>query len=102
MIDYFLKTIVADYDPRPRLESNDVPKFLALGRYDYNIPYREWDSAMKTTPHLTSHMFERSGHFLIIEEQDQFDSALLDWLAHSASSQADRKPASGSEQARRQ
>jgi proline iminopeptidase len=102
LITYFLKTIVADYDPRPRLANNTVPKFLALGRYDYNIPYREWDSARKTTPNLTTHVFERSGHFPMIEEQDQFDSALLDWLAHSASSQANRKPASGSEQARQQ
>jgi proline iminopeptidase len=102
LINYFIKTIIANYDPRPRLTKNTVPTFLALGRYDYNIPYREWDSATKTTPHLTSHVFERSGHFPMIEEQDQFDSGLLDWLARSASSQPDRKPASGSEQARQQ
>ena len=100
VISYFFNTIVANYDPRSRLTKNTVPTFLALGRYDYNIPYREWDSTRKTTPHLTTHVFERSGHFPMIEEQDQFDSGLLDWLARSASSQADRKPASGSEQAR--
>jgi proline iminopeptidase len=83
MIDYFLNTIVADYDPRPRLESNDVPKFLALGRYDYNIPYPEWDSARKTTPHLTAYLFERSGHFPMLEESALFDDRLIRWLEAS-------------------
>ncbi len=84
MIEYFLNTIVADYDPRPRLESNDVPKFLALGRYDYNIPYREWDSALKTTPNLTSHIFERSGHFPMIEESTLFYDRLIEWLRRTS------------------
>jgi proline iminopeptidase len=80
LVTYFLKTIVKNYDPRPRLANNNVPKFLALGRYDYNIPYREWDSARKTTPHLTYHLFERSGHFPMLEESALFDDRLLDWV----------------------
>ncbi len=80
LITYFLKTIVADYDPRPRLESNTVPKFLALGRYDYNIPHREWDGATKTTPNLTSHIFERSAHFPMLEENVRFDKSVIRWL----------------------
>jgi len=92
MIDYFLNTIVADYDPRPRLESNDVPKFLALGRYDYNIPYREWDSARKTTPNLTSHIFERSGHFPMIEESTLFDDRLIEWLRRTSKEAPEQFP----------
>jgi proline iminopeptidase len=80
LITYFLKTIVADYDPRPRLANNTVPKFLALGRYDYNIPYREWDSARKTTPNLTCHIFERSGHFPMLEEGALFDQSVIQWV----------------------
>jgi len=83
LITYFLNTIIADYDPRPRLAKNTVPKFLALGRYDYNIPYREWDSARKTTPNLTSHIFERSGHFPMIEESALFDDRLTEWLTRA-------------------
>jgi pimeloyl-ACP methyl ester carboxylesterase len=52
----------------------------ALGRYDYNIPYREWDSARKTIPHLTSHIFERSGHFPMLEEGNLFDERVIRWL----------------------
>jgi len=63
VISYFFNTIVPNYDPRSRLIKNSVPTVPALGREDYNIPYREWDSTRKTTPHLTTHIFERSGHF---------------------------------------
>ena len=80
MVTYFLNTILGDYDPRPRLAKNTVPMLLILGRYDYNIPYREWDSARKNTPHLTSHVFQRSGHFPMIEEAGRFDDILIRWL----------------------
>jgi len=80
LITYFLNTIVGDYDPRPRLATNMVSKLLVLGRYDYNIPYREWDSARKTTPRLTSHVFERSAHFPMIEESGLFDESVVRWL----------------------
>ena len=76
----FASSCFDDYHPRPRLANNNVPKFLALGRYDYNIPYREWDSARKATPHLTYHLFERSGHFPMIEESALFDDRLINWV----------------------
>lgn len=80
LITYFLNTIVAGYDPRARLASNRVPKFLALGRHDYNVPHREWDSARQATPDLTVEVLERSGHFPMIEEPLAFDEALLRWF----------------------
>jgi proline iminopeptidase len=84
LVSYFLNTIIATYDPRPRLMRNTVPILLVLGRYDYNIPYREWDSARKATPHLTSYVFDRSAHFPMIEERDHFDRIVISWLAHDA------------------
>ena len=76
----YLSTIAADYDARPRLARNTVPMFVALGRFDYNIPYHEWDSSRKATPHLTAQVFERSGHFPMIEESARFDESLIRWL----------------------
>jgi pimeloyl-ACP methyl ester carboxylesterase len=81
LIDHFVSTIIKEYDPRPRLATNVVPKLLLLGRYDYNIPYREWDSARKTTLHLTTHVFDRSGHFPMLEESALFDRRVVEWLA---------------------
>jgi proline iminopeptidase len=83
MVNRYINTIAADWDPRPRLARNTVPMFLALGRYDYNVPYLTWDSLRKTTPHLTSHVFERSGHFPMLEESVLFDDRLIHWLEAS-------------------
>ena len=79
-LQHYLTTIVADYDPRPRLASNVVPTLLVLGRFDYNIPYVEWEGLRKTMPRLTSHLFERSGHFPMLEEADRFDETVIRWL----------------------
>jgi proline iminopeptidase len=79
-VNWYVNTIAADWDPRPRLARNTVPTFVALGRYDYNVPYVTWDSLRKTMPHLTSHVFERSGHFPMLEEADRFDDLLIRWL----------------------
>lgn len=92
LLNHYLKTIIADYDPQPRLASNTIPMFLALGRYDYNIPYREWDSARKATPNLTSHIFERSGHFPMIEESALFDDRLTEWLGRISEDASERLP----------
>lgn len=84
LLNRYLGKIAADYDPRSRMERNSVPMFLALGRYDYNIPYHEWDSGRKTTPRLTSRLFERSGHFPMLEESRLFDDSVIQWLDASA------------------
>jgi proline iminopeptidase len=73
--------LTLDDDPRPRLASNTVPMFVALGRYDYAVPYWLWDGIEKQIPHVTRTRFERSAHFPMLEETAAFDDALLGWLA---------------------
>ena len=99
LLNRYVNTIAADWDPRPRLAHNTVPTFLALGRYDYNVPYVTWDSLRKTTPHLTSYLFERSGHFPMIEERTLFDDRLIEWLKQT-SKEAPEQLRSGSKKPR--
>lgn len=79
LIARYVTTIAANWDPRPRLARNTVPTFVALGRYDYNVPPVTWDG-LRTTPHLTAHVLERSGHFPMLEEPVVFDDLLIRWL----------------------
>jgi proline iminopeptidase len=79
----FYRVTTADYDPRPRLASNKVPIFSAVGRYDYITPAYLWDGIDKQVPMTTIVRFDRSGHFPMFEEQDRFDKALLAWLART-------------------
>jgi len=80
LIARYVTTIAANWDPRPRLARNTVPTFLALGRYDYNVPPVTWDNSLRSTPRLTTHVFDRSGHFPMLEEPALFDDVLIRWL----------------------
>lgn len=79
----FYRVTTADYDPRERLANNQVPIFSAVGRYDYIMPPEQWDGFVSRVPMTTLVMFNRSGHFPMIEEQRRFDSELLRWLSRT-------------------
>lgn len=83
MLTHFWTAIVADYDPWPRFAANRVPMFVALGRYDYAVPYHLWDR-MRGVPGLTFEMFDRSAHFPMFEQADAFDRALIAWQDRTA------------------
>jgi len=61
------------------LEQSDVPTFLALGRYDYGIPYYFWDEARKRFTNLTYHLYARSGHNPPYEQPDEFTADFVAW-----------------------
>lgn len=58
----------------------DIPVFLALGRYDYICPYVIWEGEKEKLPNLYYRLFEKSGHWPMLEEQETFDSELIGWL----------------------
>ena len=45
-----------------------VPLFIALGRYDYTVPYVLWEGIAKALPSATLQIFEQSGHQPFFEE----------------------------------
>jgi proline iminopeptidase len=81
-INHFFSVVLEDYDLRPRLADIEAPVFLAQGRYDYATPYHLWDDVRDSIPALSYHLFESSGHFPMLEEQELFDALLIEWLAN--------------------
>ena len=76
--------ILKDYDIAARSKQISTPVFLALGRFDYVAPYTLWDDSSKQViQDLSYHLFERSGHFPMVEEQELFDQELLEWINRS-------------------
>jgi len=71
---------MADYDPMPGFPEITAPVFPANGRYDYWVPPKLWEAEKDKLPNLTYHLFEKSGHWPMWEEQELFDSMLIDWL----------------------
>jgi proline iminopeptidase len=62
-----------------RLGTLDVPVFLALGRYDYALPYYLWDRPQKKLSNLRYRLYERSAHQPPYEQPEEFAADLLDW-----------------------
>lgn len=60
-----------------------TPVFLALGKYDYLVPYMVWDDQKRKIPNLTCNLFEKSGHYSFFEEEELFRKELLDWFENT-------------------
>jgi proline iminopeptidase len=57
-----------------------VPVFVAMGKYDYVIPYTLWESKYETIPDYTFVLFKKSGHTPQLEENELFTNTLLKWV----------------------
>ena len=80
LTDHLFANVFLDYDMFENNPTIPVPVFVALGKYDYVIPYTLWKSEYKTVPDFTLILFEKSGHTPQLEESNRFDKELLDWL----------------------
>jgi proline iminopeptidase len=67
-----------------------VPVLIAHGRYDYAVPHTLWDERRHKLPQHSYTLFERSGHTPPLEEPEQFDQTLLEWVRGLARSSAER------------
>jgi proline iminopeptidase len=64
-----------------RVDALDVPVFLALGRYDYGIPFCLWDQPKTMMSRLCYRLYEKSGHHPPYEQPDEFTADLVDWAS---------------------
>ncbi len=80
VLDHLFGVLFSQYDlalgPRPIT----APVFLALGRYDYAVPYTTWEKEKHKLPDLSYNLFEKSGHTPQLEDATEFDQRLLQWL----------------------
>ena len=44
------------------------------------MPFNIWDGERAKIPNLSYHLFDESGHYPMLEEQELFDRLLLDWI----------------------
>jgi proline iminopeptidase len=77
--NHLLEVVVEGYSVTEGHEIS-TPVFLALGRYDYVIPYTLWNDVRENIPNLDYHLFERSGHYPMLEEETLFDEKLIEWI----------------------
>jgi proline iminopeptidase len=71
---------LTEYDVVKRTPRVTTPVFLALGRYDYLVPYHTWEGRKDSFPTFSYNLFEKSGHYPMFEEPQLFDQKLLEWI----------------------
>lgn len=81
-VSVFAQLSSPDAYPVGDLEPIDVPVFLALGRYDYGLPYFLWDDAARQQwPNLRLRLYEKSAHTPQYEQPEEFTADVADWAA---------------------
>ena len=74
------------FDPTNSFDLRDgpvpilTPVLLALGRYDFVVPYTMWDSYLDILPNHQRHIFSGSGHTPQFEQPELFLKVVVDWL----------------------
>ena len=81
--NHLFNVIMADYDIT-KGDQIKTPVFLSQGRHDYVVPYTLWDDVKEKLkdklPNLSYNLFEKSGHYPMLEEQALFDKKLIAWI----------------------
>jgi proline iminopeptidase len=62
-----------------QLDALELPVFLALGRYDYGIPFYLWDQPKTKLSSLHYKLYEKSGHHPPYEQPEEFTADLVEW-----------------------
>jgi proline iminopeptidase len=65
--------------PGYQIDALDVPVFLALGRYDYLMPFYLWDEPKKRLSKLRYILYQKSGHNPPYEQPADFTADLVEW-----------------------
>lgn len=78
---HLLGAMTAGWDVTVNASTLRAPIFLALGRYDYIVPYTLWEGIPETLPDAELHLFERSGHQPFFEEPERFAAELTGWMS---------------------
>jgi proline iminopeptidase len=80
--NHLISVMMADYDVTAGGKV-EAPMFLALGQDDYVVPPALWDNMRGQFPTMSYMVFERSGHFPHLEQQELFDQTLLAWIVNN-------------------
>jgi len=79
LLHHLYADLFKDYDMFGKQRSVPVPTFAATGKYDFVIPHTSW-LKYRDLPNLTVCVFDKSGHTPQLEQPEEFDRKLLQWL----------------------
>ena len=76
ILNHGYNTLFAEYDLPPL----DLPVFVALGRFDYAVPYDLWDEELtQRLSRIHDRLYDKSGHTPPYEEPQRFTADITAW-----------------------
>lgn len=78
--NYTFKHLMPHYDVRPQLPACEVSTLIVAARYDWITPVSQSHVMASLLPNAKLHIFEKSGHMPFIEEQEQFNALVAEFL----------------------
>jgi len=79
--DYLFGEVFRDIDIAKGLSELNIPVFLGLGKFDFQVaPFYSWNAYKKNFRNLTMRLFEKSAHNPQLEEAELFDNEIIDWF----------------------
>ncbi len=72
--------IFLHHDFDAKMETVTAPIFVAIGEYDYQVPYFLWDDAIAKYPRISFNLFSKSAHTPFYEQPRRFDRKLIRWV----------------------
>jgi len=80
LANHLYGTLAPGWDAASVLRDIDVPVFIALGRWDYRVPYLSWLRNVEDGPSVTIQVFDRSAHWVPLEQPLEFAESVSDFL----------------------
>lgn len=85
LTEHLFTNVFAGYNMFEKSEQIPIPVFVALGIYDYVIPYTLWKSEYEAIPDFTMILFKKSGHTPQLEQRKLFTKKLIKWIQSKTS-----------------
>jgi len=77
------ESLVATYNVTPHLHRISCPTLVVVGRHDFVCPPSQAQILHEGIPNSQLIIFEKSGHFPMMEERHKFIQAVKDWLSQT-------------------
>ncbi len=80
-IDYLYGEVFRDYNSHQAIHEISSPILLTCGLHDYGVaPFWTWNQIRETSPKFRVIVFEKSGHYPQLEESQDFDMTIINWI----------------------
>ena len=80
-LDRLFALVPPRVEVRAALQGLRAEVLLALGRYDYAIPYAVWEELVGGLGNVKVRLFDKSGHYPHVEQPEAFDAWLFENVA---------------------